>query len=122
MIADQAISSVMNNDTKSLNALLDAMTDGDFEYDTLGGNMHAQPTAMDHDGTNHFELTRTQVHVDLTKHLKKIAKRLIYSAVLATNVYVSGFLAIYASGTDGIEVNGTLTIDYMVRPKQARML
>jgi hypothetical protein len=123
LVADAAIASVQDQNTHNVDELMDAMTSGDFEYQRLAEARNAQVRAAGSLATTaESTILSTRHTVDLTKTLRRASKKLIYSAILATNPEIALVMAIHSTGVDNIYCHTTVHICYTVRAKPARML
>jgi hypothetical protein len=98
MISDAAISAQLNQNFKNLDAFLDTLTAGDFEYQRLTPFKMSRITgASDASDKNATEVVT--LRADITKQLKKAARKLIYSAILATNPEIALVVVVRDGGT-----------------------
>jgi hypothetical protein len=122
MIADAAIASAAAN-TNDLDEILDAMTAGNFEFKILGPPKHLVPRLNWYDGAGNKLFSSQTVTVDITGPVRKAAKRLVRSPMLATNPEIAFVLAASATfASASAYYQGHLQIDYVVKPRPARML
>jgi hypothetical protein len=118
MISDAAIADAVNIDSNNVDEILDEMTEGDFEYKRLTPFHTARVTAGN--GTN--STVQAVVRADITKQLRRASKKLVYSAILATNPEFHIVAVCHSGGSATIYATSSIHISYDIRTKQARML
>lgn len=99
--------------TQVTDQIVNDAIDNDFEFESYGV-FPAKTLSPSYAFVNY--------KVDITKFARKIAKQIIYSAALATNPVA--VVAIICRGSSAVETfhSGWIEIDYIVRPRVARIL
>jgi hypothetical protein len=108
--------------TSDLDEILDAMTAGEYEMRLLGEPQLLRSRNVSDDGGLNL-LKNVHITVDITGPIRKVAKRLIKSPVLATNPYTKIVMALkQGNAAQKIDYNVAMILDYVVRPRTARMI
>ena len=121
LIADAAIASAAAGAaTNDVDEILDAATAGNLEFKLTG-----QPQYLRIRNTSEATFVILQVCdivADFTQSINKASKRLIRSPMLATNPEISIGVVIVQEASSQMYCMGTLELDYIVRPRPARMI
>lgn len=121
VIADAAIASAAAGAaTNDVDEILDAATAGNLEFKLTGQPQHLRINNA-HEATS-IILQSVFIVADFTQSINKAAKRLIRSPMLSTNPEISIGLVIVQEASSQVYCLGTLELDYIVRPRPARMI
>jgi hypothetical protein len=122
VVSDAAISDVVDQNTNDVDTLINAMTAGDFEFTQLTPWRNATMKSNAGDGTTQKHAYSSIQQADFTKQLRRVCKKLIYSAILATNPEVKLVYVVHSANGTTHYARGSLSFEYQVQTKQARML
>jgi hypothetical protein len=123
IVSDAAIATATAaSATTNLDEIFDAMTAGEFEIRLLCEPQQLRSRNVSHDGATYSFLKTAHITVDITNPIRKVAKRLIKSPVLATNPYTKIVFALKQDTAHEIHYGITMVLDYLVRPRVARMI
>lgn len=122
VVSDSAIASADNNGNHDVDVLIHAMTGGDFEMKYLGPARLMTVKNITRE-TSVYGLISCVFNLDISKHVRKAAMRLVNAATIAGDSMEMG-IALAAFGTNGEVVYYTyeLEISYVTRVRTARML
>lgn len=106
----------------TMDEVIDAFCTGDFEFSRLApfqvlknfGPIAGSTANVRYGG---------RLRLDLTKRLNRVVKKLLHSALLATNPFINLVLIGHnVTGTPSIFINSSIQVDYVVRSKPARII
>ena len=124
VVSDGAIADSLNVASNDLDTIVANCSAGNSEFTPIGPFRLSRPVS--NNGTTDDEVIAGIGNItdDITALTRKAALRLIRSPVLSTNPLISLCFVHSIANAAGITISGAykLEIEYLVRPRQARML